>query len=585
MEDLKSKQRREFLNTVKDRKADREKYMTSLRKQVKQEIFRKKRVMNKELRNLEEEAQQKKIFEETCKATNPKILDPTTTPEEALGMITETLKEPGKDAVIYEGLIKVLNELLIEHSATIIPEVIRVGTMEALSPFYEYVFEIPENHRKESIIFHFCGIISNAFTTDDESYLEYLISNDLKILEFLNKCLNEYSNDDWMLCDILFPLNNILGSPSIREYVHQTDYLEILKKYCLNDPYNCSANILQKLSWGLANYCDCKFEEDSKELHWIIEAISYLLPINEQYVKAHACLAISRLCDENEIGELAIKYNLGSFVLDIAFKSESFETKRCALKALGGISSSEITSVSNYLITLNIFDILMQILKENTGEIRTKTLWVVGNISGDKNICNQEIFISIIELLEKDKSIDTMKEIMYVLSNTIHQISLSRPFVETEIKKYSSRDIPFSENYDDYLSMGDKEIIAAKNNERLTFFIENTNIIQIMIGYLHTNPSDDVLSIMLDAFANIFRIAECVRNSGENENFDRILRENFTYIGGCECIEALITNPNADIASKATSILTEYLSDAFSSENGGFDSMFKEEIKTDDLTF
>lgn len=258
--------------------------------------------------------------------------------------------------------------------------------MEIISEFYDYVFDIQDQINRSEQIIHFCGIISNMFTTEEVKYLEYLITPELRIVEFLNKCLLTYQEDDYMLSEILHSLNNIIASSHTRAALSGTQYIQTLKNYSLNNPNNCSAKILHQTGWGLSNYCLQKFEEEDSELVWIIEAIHSLLTINENLVKSYACLAIQHLTDNNEIGELIVQKNIWEYVLDIILNTESEETKKHAVMALGGISSSEVDCVWNKLITQNVFEILLQVIKEEKGILRNRMIWVVGNITGEKNI-------------------------------------------------------------------------------------------------------------------------------------------------------------------------------------------------------
>jgi len=126
--------------------------------------------------------------------------------------------------------------------------------MVVLANFYEHVLEIQNKNQKEEVVSQFCAIIANIFLTDDYNMLQDLINPDLKIVDFLNKLLEEYQDDNWMMSEILYPLNNIAASKHTRQALIGSNYVKTLKNYTLNDPASNSIKVLQLITWGLSNY-------------------------------------------------------------------------------------------------------------------------------------------------------------------------------------------------------------------------------------------------------------------------------------------------------------------------------------------
>ena len=219
--------------------------------------------------------------------------------------------------------------------------------------------------------------------------------------------------------------------------MYTTWYIEILTNIIFNRFDLVTVKLAQKIAWGLSNYAKCEFpKDDTNEINWILNATSVLLDLNETSVQSETCQIIINLTDNNEVGEQLIQFNIDNQLLNLLLKSQSEVLQSNCLKALGGILSSENPGPTNKFLTGDGWQILLQVLREraSNAKLREKGLWVISNLSADKNIYNCELFSFAVDLISTNTSETVTKELAFIIANTVNNMCLGKPSIQYEIQ-------------------------------------------------------------------------------------------------------------------------------------------------------
>lgn len=309
--DSRLEKRKKFLDPVVDKRADRAKFLVTLRKKKRQEIFKQKR---------------ERIMKE------------------------HEVDSKSKEFIEFEAIVKEQIPSYDPDSTSFSDEfILNFAQWDLMSVFTKYA-----NYKSS----HFAKFLTKLTYTENLDYLSYILMPENKVIDYIEGLfsrLTKYQNSSntpatesilWTLSatselnaikDVLFLCNNIAASPEFRNELLRTSYMNKINElvfYCQNQ----SMEIYRLISWSISVFTGNKIDEEwvkafqsieNTEIDvsgldeedkiskikeaifvWVLSIVHIQLCCEDDTIKWDSLKAIINLWEFQDIGDLLVKNNL-----------------------------------------------------------------------------------------------------------------------------------------------------------------------------------------------------------------------------------------------------------------------------------
>jgi hypothetical protein len=239
MEDKRLKNRKEFFNSVKDGRIDKEKCIVDLKNKKKHDMFRKKQMninkkksknTNQDYKSLEVRVIiQEKIdhplikYQKHLKPIFPELYDsyPILLDDKLKG-IKHCLSQEGLEKEAYLALIAFLRQTLCDGNQKTAERVFELHLFEIIMKFSR-LLECPE------MIHEVIWILTHLTSIEKTKFIDYLLQEEFQVISFLGKMINSEipkikENSIWCFCNLLAEKEKVFDD------VLNTDLVHVWKK-------------------------------------------------------------------------------------------------------------------------------------------------------------------------------------------------------------------------------------------------------------------------------------------------------------------------------------------------------------------
>lgn len=123
-------------------------------------------------------------------------------------MVFEVLREnflkEDQEIEFYTIQIRFLFLKIAEKSEIVVPLMVKYDILGHLSTLYSKVLAIECAKTQQDTIINILGIIADCFYTEENEYIAYLVSDSLKISEFIEELFSRFPDNMKIVTELLF---------------------------------------------------------------------------------------------------------------------------------------------------------------------------------------------------------------------------------------------------------------------------------------------------------------------------------------------------------------------------------------------
>ena len=327
MEDKRLEKRKKFLDPVVDKRKDRDKFMVSLRKKTKQDIFmnNRKRIMQERQNQVTQEFVE---FESILKAQIP-------TYDSECRMFDEDFMQK----FAFYDMMSVFKRFMkpkIPESANFLSKLLMTSNID----YVEYIIS-PENMVFEYIqdLFSLCNCKVYSSKTSSS---EFKITDSEDVAPVGYNAYSESNNE--AIQNVFYICNNIGSTEGLRDWILKTSYFSKLHELIFESNKSYPLEVYKTMAWSMSVICnepitvelakvifDCggipidlsHLTEDQAEeefldyvFEWLLMAIQRFLVIDSKTIRRDIMKAIANLTDHQDLGDKFVQYHTFSQVVE-----------------------------------------------------------------------------------------------------------------------------------------------------------------------------------------------------------------------------------------------------------------------------
>ena len=531
MEDKRLENRKKFFDPVVDKRSEREKFMVSLRKKHKQEMFMKKRQLyyqqsiNQTPQTSTSSDMEKDddtinfvSFKESMVNIDSRLYSDSISIVDTICILKENLLSENMTDNFYRMNLSYLRRMIGEDPENVIPVFYEESLMNVV---FEFMMKTLDDRRYVTEI---TWILSGLFSTEELKIATHFADSKYKVMSYVHDVLEKYQTDSCIVSNLIYLWSNYALEPTIRDDIFYTNFIAVLKEIGTREHVQnvMAANIVWCMTW----FTSKKIPQNFTTI--FLEIASYLIYHKDLKVVKDVLIFIKEIGDRNDdIGFDWNQYGLidkiSSLVLDGSEQPdlrEKYNIKTNCLHALCAISYTNDAGTISDLLENGILDTLMNACEEDENENLQKILFIISNIAVTGKLYALEVYKSTIFghafdcISLEDTDFSVMQEAINLIITVFQR-------VPEEIK------VEILEQDEKFLNPI-VDLISRASSEKL-----KVNI--------------------LEALENMFEIWQqrSAKEFSHGLSPDRSMLDNFidsfTNAGGPEIIDALLNDENRDV--------------------------------------